>query len=126
MSEDRDVERVLVGKVSGPMGGVQVLIIDFWYTKYKSPLITDLLMVTVLFLSARMSERYMQIGSKGALLVVVLLISVWEMAVPTEATTGKCIQVQVSPFSPFSSVPLKSISLWTTCTTVYKPATTLH
>lgn len=79
------------------MCGVQ----DFWYTKYKSPRITDLLMVIVLFLSARMSERYMQIGSKGALLVVVLLISVWEMAVPTEATTGECIHVQVFPLQCF-------------------------
>uniref|UniRef100_A0A3Q3KL87 TAFA chemokine like family member 2 n=1 Tax=Mastacembelus armatus TaxID=205130 RepID=A0A3Q3KL87_9TELE len=35
-----------------------------------------------------MSERYMQIGSKGALLVMVLVISVWEMSVPTEGTTA--------------------------------------
>uniref|UniRef100_A0A0F8B333 Protein FAM19A2 n=1 Tax=Larimichthys crocea TaxID=215358 RepID=A0A0F8B333_LARCR len=34
-----------------------------------------------------MSERYTQIGNKGALLVMVLVISVWEMTVPMEATT---------------------------------------
>ncbi|TWW64481.1 Protein FAM19A2 [Takifugu flavidus] len=36
----------------------------------------------------RMSERYTQIGIKGAMCVVVLLITVWEMAAPTEATTA--------------------------------------
>ncbi|KAI3366895.1 hypothetical protein L3Q82_009543 [Scortum barcoo] len=35
-----------------------------------------------------MSERYAQIGSKGALLVMVLVISVWEMTVPTQAATA--------------------------------------
>ncbi|XP_032360610.1 chemokine-like protein TAFA-2 isoform X2 [Etheostoma spectabile] len=35
-----------------------------------------------------MSERYTQIGSKGALLVMVLVISVWEMAVTTEGATA--------------------------------------
>lgn len=37
-----------------------------------------------------MSERYMQIGSTTCtLLVMVLVISVWEMSVPTEGTTGE-------------------------------------
>lgn len=49
-------------------------------------------MVTVLCLLLRMSERYTQIGSKGALLVMVLVISVWEMTAPMEATTGECIK----------------------------------
>uniref|UniRef100_H2VC30 Chemokine-like protein TAFA-2 n=1 Tax=Takifugu rubripes TaxID=31033 RepID=H2VC30_TAKRU len=35
-----------------------------------------------------MRERYTQIGIKGAMCVVVLLITVWEMAAPTEATTA--------------------------------------
>lgn len=35
-----------------------------------------------------MSEPYPQIGSKGALLLMVLVMSVWEMSVPTEATTA--------------------------------------
>lgn len=43
------------------------------------------------FLSPRMSERYTQIGIKGAVYVVVLLITVWEMTAPTEATTGESI-----------------------------------
>uniref|UniRef100_A0AAX7UMG8 TAFA chemokine like family member 2 n=1 Tax=Astatotilapia calliptera TaxID=8154 RepID=A0AAX7UMG8_ASTCA len=34
-----------------------------------------------------MSEPYPQIGSKGALLLMVLVMSVWEMSVPAEATT---------------------------------------
>lgn len=50
-----------------------------------------LLKVTLVFLFARMSERYMQIGSKGALLVMVLVISVWEMSAPTEGSTGEYI-----------------------------------
>ncbi|XP_071370498.1 chemokine-like protein TAFA-2, partial [Centroberyx affinis] len=43
-----------------------------------------------------MSERYTQIGSKGALLLMVFLISLWEMTIPTEASrahhvrTGTC------------------------------------
>lgn len=51
-------------------------------------------MLTLLFLRPRMSERYTQIGSKGALLVMVLVISVWEMTVPTEAATGECIKTK--------------------------------
>ncbi|XP_030576595.1 chemokine-like protein TAFA-2 [Archocentrus centrarchus] len=35
-----------------------------------------------------MSEPYPQIGSKGALLLMVLVMSVWEMSVPTEAATA--------------------------------------
>uniref|UniRef100_A0AAX7W685 TAFA chemokine like family member 3 n=1 Tax=Astatotilapia calliptera TaxID=8154 RepID=A0AAX7W685_ASTCA len=35
-----------------------------------------------------MSEPYPQIGSKGALLLMVLVMSVWEMSVPAEATTA--------------------------------------
>ncbi|XP_033470141.1 chemokine-like protein TAFA-2 [Epinephelus fuscoguttatus] len=35
-----------------------------------------------------MSERYTPIGCKGALLVMVLVISVWEMTVPTEGATA--------------------------------------
>lgn len=38
-----------------------------------------------------MSERYTQIGIKGAMCVVVLLITVWEMAASTEATTGESL-----------------------------------
>lgn len=38
---------------------------------------------------ARMSERCMQIGSKGALLVVVLVIGVLELSTSTEAATGE-------------------------------------
>ncbi|KAG7497334.1 hypothetical protein JOB18_035852 [Solea senegalensis] len=37
---------------------------------------------------SRMSERYTHIGSKGALLVMVLVVSVWEMTVPTEGATA--------------------------------------
>lgn len=44
----------------------------------------------------RMSERYTQIGSKGALLVMVLVVSFWEMTVPTEATAGKSQTTLVS------------------------------
>lgn len=40
-----------------------------------------------------MSERYTQIGSKGALLVMVLVISVWEMTQQTEAATGEYIKL---------------------------------
>lgn len=36
----------------------------------------------------RMSERYAQVGSKGALLVMVLVITFWEMSVPTEGATA--------------------------------------
>ncbi|KAM8908932.1 chemokine-like protein TAFA-2 isoform 2-T2 [Spinachia spinachia] len=36
-----------------------------------------------------MSERYTQIGSKGALLVMVLVIGVWEMTVPAEGAKGR-------------------------------------
>lgn len=39
-----------------------------------------------------MSERYARIGSKGALLVMVLVISVWEMTVPTEGAKGERAQ----------------------------------
>lgn len=41
-----------------------------------------------------MSERYTQIGIKGAMCVVVLLITVWEMAAPTEATTGESLTAE--------------------------------
>lgn len=41
-----------------------------------------------------MSERYTPIGSKGALLVMVLVVSVLEMTVLTEATTGECMKAK--------------------------------
>lgn len=41
-----------------------------------------------------MSERYAQIGIKGAMCVVVLLMTVWEMAAPTEATTGESLTAE--------------------------------
>lgn len=44
-----------------------------------------------------MSERYTQIGVKGAVCVVVLLIGVWEMTAPTEATTGESFTAQHTP-----------------------------
>jgi len=36
-----------------------------------------------------MSERYTQIGNKRALLLLVLVVSVWEMSEPTEGATGE-------------------------------------
>lgn len=59
-------------------------------------LINDVLMITVICLLLRMSERYTRIGSKGALLVVVLVISVWEMTAPMEATIGECITAKLT------------------------------
>lgn len=55
-----------------------------------------------------MSERYMQIGSTTCtLLVMVLAISVWEMSVPTEGTTGEYIKNK----SQISLTPKSSVSL---------------
>lgn len=45
--------------------------------------------LTVFSCFPRMSERYTQVGSKGALLVMVLVASLWEIAAPTEATEGE-------------------------------------
>ena len=48
-------------------------------------------MIIILFLFPRMSERSAHIGTTGALLIMVLVISVCGMTLPTEATTGECI-----------------------------------
>lgn len=47
-----------------------------------------------------MSERYAPIGVKGAVCVVVLLVTVWEMMATTEATTGES-------FKPFQLVVVR-------------------
>lgn len=75
-----------------------------------------------------MSERYTQIGNKGALLVMVLVISVWEMTVPMEATTGEYIKTESTSgvvlmlksinhahYSNFSSAPMGKQFLLYTC-----------
>lgn len=53
-------------------------------------------MLTAFLVFPRMSERYTQIGSKGALLVMVLVVSFWEMTVPTEATAGESNYIDVT------------------------------
>lgn len=55
-----------------------------------------------------MSERYTQIGSKGALLVMVLVIGVWEMTVPTEGAKGEHVQTQ----STAGLTPTSQVSQW--------------
>lgn len=49
-----------------------------------------------LLLFSRMSERYMLMGSKAALLLMVLVISVWEMSIPTEGATGELTETEAA------------------------------
>lgn len=73
----------------------------------ETPAVWMTLSVTVL----RMSERYTQPGCKGALLVMVLVISAWEMTEPTEGASGERTNTHLLPSSLFCRLLFIVLSL---------------